>query len=67
MKHPVHALIRRGKFEQLVKPSIDDEMLFLSMLGFIRELADEHVCQVYVLNKERIEQAFQLSWDTIKV
>ena len=67
MKSPVHKLIQRGKKEMLIKNDIDDEMLFLSLLGFIRELADEHVTNVYKLNKERIEQAFQLSWDTIKL
>jgi TetR/AcrR family transcriptional regulator, repressor of fatR-cypB operon len=66
MKAPVHKIIQRGKREMLVKNDIDDEMLFLSMLGFIRELADEHVTNVYKLNDERIEKAFNLSWDTIK-
>jgi AcrR family transcriptional regulator len=67
MKDPVKELIKRGKDEMLVKTDIDDEMLFLSMLGFIRELADEHVTGIYILNKERIEKAFQLSWDMIKM
>lgn len=66
MKIPVHELIERGKKETLVKKDFDNEMLFLSMLGFIRELADEHVTGVYELNEERIEKAFQLSWDMIK-
>lgn len=66
MKSPIHQIIRRGKEEKLVKQEFDDEMLFLSMLGFLRELADEHVCGVYVLNEERIEKAFQLNWDMIK-
>lgn len=66
MKEPVHKIIRRGKNEMLVKNDVDDEMLFLSMLGFIRELADEHVTKVYELDNEKIEKAFQLSWDTIK-
>lgn len=66
LKHPVHQMIQRGKKEKLVKNNIDNEMLFLALLGFIRELADEHVTKIYKLNKERIEQAFLLSWDTIK-
>lgn len=67
MKAPVHQMIRRGKNEGLVREDVDDEMLFLSMLGFIRELADEHVTGVYDLNEERIEKAFSLSWGSIKV
>ncbi|MFO7864767.1 MAG: TetR/AcrR family transcriptional regulator [Salinivirgaceae bacterium] len=67
MKSPVHELIRRGKREMLIKNHIDDEMLFLAMIGFIRELADETMSNVYELNEQRIEQAFQLSWDTIKM
>ncbi len=66
MKTPVHELIKRGKKEMLVKKDIDNEMLFLAMLGFIRELADEHVSGVCILNQERIDKAFQLSWDMIK-
>ena len=66
MKSPVHDLIRRGKREMLIKRNVDDEMVFLAMLGFIRELADESVSGVYILDNQRIEQAFQLSWDMIK-
>lgn len=66
MKTPVHKLIRQGKEEGLVRTDMEDEMLFLAMLGFLRELVDEHVTHVYELNQERIEKAFQLSWDTIK-
>jgi len=66
MKEPVHEMIRKGKAEKLIREDADDEMLFLAMLGFIRELADEHVSGVYVLNNKRIEKAFQISWETIK-
>ena len=66
MKSPVQQMIRRGKDEGVVKQDVDDEMLFLSMLGFIRELADEHVTGVYELDHKRIEQAFQLSWHSIR-
>ncbi|MDF1570527.1 MAG: helix-turn-helix domain containing protein [Bacteroidales bacterium] len=66
MKAPVHQMIRRGKEEQFIREDVDDEMLFLAMLGFIRELADEHVSGVYVLDEARIEKAFQISWEAIK-
>ncbi len=66
LKHPVLELIKRGKKEMLIKPDFDDELLFLSLLGVIRELADEHMTKTYKLNKQRIENAFQLSWDMIK-
>ena len=66
MKSPVHEVIRRGQQEGVVKDNVDVEMLFLSMLGFIRELADEHVTGVYQLNADRIDKAFDLSWDTIR-
>jgi AcrR family transcriptional regulator len=67
MKEPVLEMIRRGKTEKLIREDVDDEMLFLAMLGFIRELADEHVTGVYLLNNERIEKAFQINWEAIKV
>ncbi len=66
MKKPVHDLIQKGKEDGLVRTDADNEMLFLSMLGFIRELADEHITNVYPLNATRIEMAFELSWSTIK-
>lgn len=66
LKHPVHRVIQRGKKEMLVKQNVDDELLFLSLLGIIRELADEHMMRVYKLDDKRIETAFQLSWDLIK-
>ena len=66
MKRPVYAVIQQGKDEGLVRKDADNEMLFLSMLGFIRELADEHISGIYELNGVRIEKAFQLSMDTIK-
>lgn len=65
MKTPVHRLIFRGKMEGFVREDVDDQMLFLAMLGFIRELADEHVDSVYVLDEEKIDKAFQLSWDML--
>ena len=66
LKKPVHNLIRRGKNEGLVRKDMDDEILLMALLGFIRELADEHVSGVYKLNQERIDQAFRLSWSTMK-
>lgn len=66
MKHPVLQLIQRGKEENLLKTDVDEELLFLSLLGVIRELADEHMMRIYKLNEERIEEAFTLSWDMIK-
>lgn len=66
MKKPIHNIIQRGKEEMLVKADIDNEMLFLGMLGFIRELADEHVTGVYHLNPEKIDQAFEMSWNMIR-
>lgn len=66
MKAPVHNMIQRGKDENQVRCDTDNEMLFLSMLGFIRELADEHITGVYELSGDRIEKAFEISWSSIK-
>lgn len=66
MKTPVHELIQKGKEEGFVRLDADNEMLFLSMLGFIRELADEHITNIYPLNANRIDMAFELSWSAIK-
>ena len=66
LKKPFYQMIRRGKNEGLVRKDLDDEMLFLAMQGFIRELADEHVAGVYKMDQKRIDQAFQLSWVSMK-
>ncbi|MCT4638875.1 MAG: TetR/AcrR family transcriptional regulator [Bacteroidales bacterium] len=66
MKEPVYYIIERGKKEGLIKDNADTEMLFSSMLGFIRELAQDHVEKRYDLTDERIEKAFDISWDAIK-
>jgi len=66
MKLPVHKIIRRGIEEGVLSPKLDERMVFLAMLGFIRELADEHVGGVYVLDNVKIESAFELSWNMIK-
>lgn len=66
MKVPVLNMIRRGKQEKIIREDADDEMLFLSMLGFIRELADEHVSGIYELDDTRIEKAFQINWKAIR-
>ena len=66
LKKPFYQMIRRGKNEGLVRKDLDDEMLFLAMQGFIRELADEHVAGVYKMDQKRIDQAFQLSWASMK-
>lgn len=67
MKMPVKDIIQRGKDMGLVRKDIDNEMIFLGMLGFLRELADEHVGNVYKLNEEKIDKAFEMSWNMIKL
>ena len=66
MKQPVFELIERGKKEMLLKSNMDKQMMFSAMIGFIRELADAHFEGRYDMTQERIEKAFQLSWDSIK-
>lgn len=66
MKKPIHDIIQKGKVLGFVRSDVDNEMIFLGMLGFIRELADEHVGKVYVLDEDRIIKAFEMSWNMIK-
>ena len=67
MKQPVYRIINRGKEEGIVTSKIETEILFSAMIGFIRELADEHVENRLVMIKQRIDQAFELSWKMIRV
>lgn len=66
MKSPVFDLIERGKQEMLLKQNVDKQMMFSAMIGFIRELADAHFEGRYQMTQERIEEAFKLSWDSVK-
>jgi len=66
MKKPIHDIIQRGKDLGLVRGDVDNEMIFLGMLGFIRELADEHVANVIILDEDKINKAFEMSWNMIK-
>jgi len=65
MKSPVHDIINRGKKEGLINKKVETEMMFSAMIGFIRELADEHVENRYVMVQKRIDTAFELSWKMI--
>jgi len=65
MKKPVYNIIERGKKEGIIPQEIETEMLFSAMIGFIRELADEHIESRFILSKERIAKAFELSWKMI--
>lgn len=66
MKIPVYNIINRGKSEGVIS-NIDSEMLFSAMIGFIRELADEHVNGRYKLNSEKINTAFDMNWRMISL
>ena len=67
LKTPVYNIINRGKKENLLNKDIDTEMLFSAMIGFIRELADEHISNRYILNTNKINKAFELNWKMIKI
>ncbi len=66
MKQPVYKIIERGKREMLVKNDVETPLLFLAMLGVLREIADDHFMGYNTLNEEKIEKAFELCWDMIK-
>lgn len=67
MRAPIHEIINSGKEEGLINKNIDTEMMFAAMIGFIREISYEHVGGRYILNTERINAAFDLNWQMIKV
>ncbi len=65
MKSPVYELINRGKEEGVINNTLDTEMIFSAFIGFIRELADEHVVGRYILDSKRISTAFEINWRMI--
>lgn len=66
MKKPVLEILERGKTDLLINDTADTEMIFSAIIGFIRELAYEHIEGNYLLNEERINKAFLLNWNMIK-
>lgn len=66
MKKPVYDLINRGKQEGLLDANIDTWMHFSAMIGFIREIAYEHVAGRLVLSSSKINEAFEMNWRMIK-
>ncbi len=67
MKKPVIELIRYGQKEGQISSAYDAEMILHLMLGFIRELANEHFMGYYPIDKKKIDEAFLLSWNAIVV
>ncbi len=67
MKIPVYNIVNRGKSENILNNKIDTEMLFSAMIGFIRELADEHVSGRYILDSDKINTAFDINWRMISI
>jgi len=66
IKNAIHHLIIKGQKEELIKNNGQDELLFISTLSIIRELANQHVTGAYKLTPERIDAAFELNWDMVK-
>ena len=66
LKTPVIDILKVGVSEGIVKSHVSPELLFLGIVGFAREIADEYVNKVQLLTKETIEDAFDMTWDMIK-
>ncbi len=65
MKKPVIDLIKEGQDIGKMSSKYDAEMILHMILGFIRELANEHFMGYYILDKKKIEDAFSLSMQSI--
>jgi len=58
-------IMKRGQEEKIIDSSIDLEMIFWAITGFIRTLAYEQKESSYTLSEEKIDQAFKLNWKMI--
>lgn len=65
MKKPVYEIIDKGKKQGFINDKLETEMMFSAMIGFIRELANEHIENRFIMISNRIDQAFELSWKMI--
>lgn len=66
LKTPIHDIIERGKKEMLIKQSVSEQLLFIAISGFIKELINAHYAGIIKLTDQYIEQAYDLSWDMLK-
>ncbi len=66
LKQPVLDLFHQGQDNDELRCDMDVHMMFLMFLGFIRELAGEHVLGFYVLDEKKKLEAFERSWELIE-
>lgn len=66
LKQPVLDLFQHGQDRGELRNDMDVHMMFLMFLGFIRELAGEHVLGFYVLDDNKKQEAFARSWELIE-
>ena len=66
MKSSIYEMMQQGQDEGFLVSDVDKDILLSAVMGFIRDLADEHVAGRYQLNSARIESAFNLSWKMVK-
>lgn len=67
LKTPVIELLQEGQKLGILKPNIEAIMLFQIILGFIREVADEHCLGTHEISEESTAVAFKLSWESIRL
>lgn len=66
MKSSIYEMLQEGQDKGFLVSNVDKNVLLSAVMGFIRDLADEHVAGRYLLNAEKIENAFDLSWKMVK-
>lgn len=66
LKTPVIDILKIGIEEGLIKSDVDSNLLFLAIVGFAREIADEYVNKPDLFNENVIDETFTIIWDLLK-
>jgi hypothetical protein len=66
LKKPVLDILKIGIEEGLIKSDVDPNLLFLAIVGFAREIADEFVNKSDSFTDNVIDETFTIIWDMIK-
>ena len=66
LKKPVLDILKVGIEEGLIKTDVDPNLLFLAIVGFAREIADEFVNKSDSFIDNVIDETYTIIWDMIK-
>lgn len=63
VRKPVYDFLAEGQRNGMIRSDVEHQMLFSIGIGFVHNLVEEHLTGRFELTKERIEEAFLITWN----